>query len=170
MLKATISCIGKFFCKTCTLISLLIPKSPIRRLFTNQGYWFKSCYYFTLSVISDMLIYCMNIFLYILPLFRHKVVIVEGNYLLLEDGVWKEIPSLFDEKWQVLILPRHICLRILPVDLYRFETCMFRCWKLLLENSFVKIVLVKDNCMLLNHNIQPIINCACFMHVIIVTS
>nr|XP_007162491.1 hypothetical protein PHAVU_001G156700g [Phaseolus vulgaris]ESW34485.1 hypothetical protein PHAVU_001G156700g [Phaseolus vulgaris] len=57
---------------------------------------------------------------------QHKVVIVEGNYLLLEDGVWKEISSLFDEKWQVLILPRHICLRILPVDLYRFETCMFR--------------------------------------------
>ncbi|KAL9331823.1 hypothetical protein ACSQ67_001433 [Phaseolus vulgaris] len=51
---------------------------------------------------------------------QHKVVIVEGNYLLLEDGVWKEISSLFDEKWQVLILPRHICLRILPVDLYRF--------------------------------------------------
>ncbi|KHN02536.1 Putative uridine kinase [Glycine soja] len=31
---------------------------------------------------------------------QHKVVIVEGNYLLLEDGVWKEISSLFDEKWQ----------------------------------------------------------------------
>ncbi|KAK7396404.1 hypothetical protein VNO78_17393 [Psophocarpus tetragonolobus] len=30
---------------------------------------------------------------------QHKVVIVEGNYLLLEDGVWKEISSLFDEKW-----------------------------------------------------------------------
>lgn len=31
--------------------------------------------------------------------FRHKVVIVEGNYLLLDDGVWKEISSMFDEKW-----------------------------------------------------------------------
>ncbi|TKY62398.1 ATP binding kinase [Spatholobus suberectus] len=30
---------------------------------------------------------------------QHKVVIVEGNYLLLEDEVWKEISSLFDEKW-----------------------------------------------------------------------
>ncbi|KAI4301168.1 hypothetical protein L6164_034474 [Bauhinia variegata] len=30
---------------------------------------------------------------------QHKVIIVEGNYLLLEDGVWKEISSLFDEKW-----------------------------------------------------------------------
>ncbi|KAH7517295.1 hypothetical protein FEM48_Zijuj09G0048300 [Ziziphus jujuba var. spinosa] len=30
---------------------------------------------------------------------QHKVVIVEGNYLLLEDGPWKEISSIFDEKW-----------------------------------------------------------------------
>ncbi|KAJ7972714.1 Uridine kinase [Quillaja saponaria] len=30
---------------------------------------------------------------------QHKVVIVEGNYLLLEDGVWKEVSSIFDEKW-----------------------------------------------------------------------
>ncbi|KAH1258361.1 putative uridine kinase [Glycine max] len=43
---------------------------------------------------------------------QHKVVIVEGNYLLLEDGVWKEISSLFDEKWQVLILPRHMYIDI----------------------------------------------------------
>lgn len=33
------------------------------------------------------------------PLCRHKVVIVEGNYLLLEDGAWKEISTMFDEKW-----------------------------------------------------------------------
>ncbi|KDP21368.1 hypothetical protein JCGZ_21839 [Jatropha curcas] len=30
---------------------------------------------------------------------QHKVVIVEGNYLLLEEGVWKDILSMFDEKW-----------------------------------------------------------------------
>ncbi|KAL3517638.1 hypothetical protein ACH5RR_020227 [Cinchona calisaya] len=30
---------------------------------------------------------------------RHKVVIVEGNYLLLEEDVWKDISSIFDEKW-----------------------------------------------------------------------
>lgn len=30
---------------------------------------------------------------------RHKVVIVEGNYLLLEEGVWKDISTIFDEKW-----------------------------------------------------------------------
>ncbi|XP_022758330.1 putative uridine kinase C227.14 isoform X2 [Durio zibethinus] len=30
---------------------------------------------------------------------QHKVVIVEGNYLLFEGGVWKEISSMFDEKW-----------------------------------------------------------------------
>ncbi|KAF9617997.1 hypothetical protein IFM89_039368, partial [Coptis chinensis] len=30
---------------------------------------------------------------------RHKVVIVEGNYLLLEEGIWNEVSSIFDEKW-----------------------------------------------------------------------
>lgn len=30
---------------------------------------------------------------------RHKVVIVEGNYLLLEEGAWKDVSSIFDEKW-----------------------------------------------------------------------
>ncbi|XP_027352310.1 putative uridine kinase C227.14 isoform X1 [Abrus precatorius] len=48
---------------------------------------------------------------------QHKVVIVEGNYLLLEDGGWKEISSLFDEKWFIdididkamqRVLKRHI--------------------------------------------------------------
>ncbi|XP_041005881.1 putative uridine kinase C227.14 isoform X2 [Juglans microcarpa x Juglans regia] len=48
---------------------------------------------------------------------QHKVVIVEGNYLLLEDGVWKEISSIFDEKWFIevdidtsmqRVLKRHI--------------------------------------------------------------
>jgi uridine kinase len=30
---------------------------------------------------------------------RHKIVIVEGNYLLLEEDVWREIGDGFDEKW-----------------------------------------------------------------------
>ncbi|KAF9605949.1 hypothetical protein IFM89_021275 [Coptis chinensis] len=30
---------------------------------------------------------------------QHKVVIVEGNYLLLEEGIWNEVSSIFDEKW-----------------------------------------------------------------------
>ncbi|XP_068650809.1 putative uridine kinase C227.14 isoform X2 [Aristolochia californica] len=30
---------------------------------------------------------------------QHKVVIVEGNYILMGDGVWREICSLFDQKW-----------------------------------------------------------------------
>ncbi|KAL5561797.1 hypothetical protein UlMin_031544 [Ulmus minor] len=34
---------------------------------------------------------------------QHKVVIVEGNYLLLEDGTWKEISSVFDQKWFIEI-------------------------------------------------------------------
>ncbi|KAI5680156.1 hypothetical protein M9H77_01383 [Catharanthus roseus] len=48
---------------------------------------------------------------------RHKVVIVEGNYLFLEEGMWKEISSEFDEKWFIdidiekamqRVLKRHI--------------------------------------------------------------
>ncbi|CAH9093666.1 unnamed protein product [Cuscuta europaea] len=48
---------------------------------------------------------------------HHKVVIVEGNYLLLEEGVWNEISSIFDEKWFIdvdiekamqRVLKRHI--------------------------------------------------------------
>lgn len=54
------------------------------------------------------------------PLCRHKVVIVEGNYLLLDDGVWKEISSLFDEKWQVLILLRHKFLLIFSFYPWKF--------------------------------------------------
>ncbi|XP_020093113.1 putative uridine kinase C227.14 isoform X2 [Ananas comosus] len=30
---------------------------------------------------------------------QHKVVIVEGNYLLLEEDTWKDLSALFDEKW-----------------------------------------------------------------------
>ncbi|XP_017697995.1 putative uridine kinase C227.14 isoform X2 [Phoenix dactylifera] len=30
---------------------------------------------------------------------QHKIVIVEGNYLLLKEGAWKEVCSMFDEKW-----------------------------------------------------------------------
>ncbi|KAG4916138.1 hypothetical protein JHK87_053695 [Glycine soja] len=48
---------------------------------------------------------------------QHKVVIVEGNYLLLEDGVWKEISSFFEscmfididiDKAMQRVLKRHI--------------------------------------------------------------
>ncbi|XP_021897975.1 putative uridine kinase C227.14 [Carica papaya] len=30
---------------------------------------------------------------------QHKVVIVEGNYLFLEEGLWKDVSCIFDEKW-----------------------------------------------------------------------
>ncbi|XP_026419222.1 putative uridine kinase C227.14 [Papaver somniferum] len=48
---------------------------------------------------------------------QHKLVIVEGNYLLLEEGAWKEVSSVFDEKWFIdididtamqRVLKRHI--------------------------------------------------------------
>ncbi|GAB2283956.1 hypothetical protein Dimus_018437 [Dionaea muscipula] len=41
----------------------------------------------------------------ILVTLQHKVVIVEGLYLLLEEAVWNEISAIFDEKWQVISLP-----------------------------------------------------------------
>ncbi|KAI9071935.1 hypothetical protein K1719_037641 [Acacia pycnantha] len=63
--------------------------------------------------------------------FQHKVVIVEGNYLLLEDGIWKELSSLFDEKWFIdvdidkamqRVLKRHISTGKPPdVAKYRIE-------------------------------------------------
>ncbi|PKI64068.1 hypothetical protein CRG98_015512 [Punica granatum] len=48
---------------------------------------------------------------------QHKIVLVEGNYLFLEDGVWKEVSSIFDAKWFIdvdidkamqRVLKRHI--------------------------------------------------------------
>ncbi|CAD6267114.1 unnamed protein product [Miscanthus lutarioriparius] len=50
---------------------------------------------------------------------QHKIVIVEGNYLLLEEDVWTEIRDLFDEKWFIdididvsmqRVLKRHIAI------------------------------------------------------------
>eukprot|EP01121_Diplochlamys_sp_Union-15-3_P022326 TRINITY_DN9460_c0_g1_i1.p1 TRINITY_DN9460_c0_g1~~TRINITY_DN9460_c0_g1_i1.p1 ORF type:complete len:168 (+),score=39.06 TRINITY_DN9460_c0_g1_i1:162-665(+) len=29
----------------------------------------------------------------------HQIVVVEGNYLFLEEGVWQDINKLFDERW-----------------------------------------------------------------------
>jgi pantothenate kinase len=34
---------------------------------------------------------------------RHKVVVVEGNYLLLSEGDWKDLESIFDERWFIEI-------------------------------------------------------------------
>lgn len=34
---------------------------------------------------------------------QHKVVIVEGNYLLLEEDIWREIRDMFDERWFINI-------------------------------------------------------------------
>ncbi|KAJ6838414.1 putative uridine kinase C227.14 isoform X1 [Iris pallida] len=48
---------------------------------------------------------------------QHRVVIVEGNYLFLEEGAWKEVCEVFDEKWFIdidintamqRVLKRHI--------------------------------------------------------------
>jgi len=32
------------------------------------------------------------------------VVIVEGNYILLEEGSWKDISDMFDEKWFIRLI------------------------------------------------------------------
>ncbi|KAH6766727.1 P-loop containing nucleoside triphosphate hydrolases superfamily protein [Perilla frutescens var. hirtella] len=48
---------------------------------------------------------------------QHKVVIVEGNYLLLDEDVWRDVSSILDEKWFIdvdikkamqRVLKRHI--------------------------------------------------------------
>jgi hypothetical protein len=39
---------------------------------------------------------------------RHKVVVVEGNYLLLSEGDWKDLESIFDERWY------HSCTQLNP--------------------------------------------------------
>jgi pantothenate kinase len=39
--------------------------------------------------------------IYVAP--QHKVVVVEGNYLLLSDGDWKDLESIFDERWFIEI-------------------------------------------------------------------
>ncbi|KAH9318366.1 hypothetical protein KI387_020135, partial [Taxus chinensis] len=55
----------------------------------------------------------------------HKIVLVEGNYLLLEDGIWREVASLFDERWFLdidinmamrRVEKRHISIGKLPTD------------------------------------------------------
>ncbi|GAV73435.1 PRK domain-containing protein/F-box-like domain-containing protein [Cephalotus follicularis] len=34
---------------------------------------------------------------------QHKVVIVEGNYIFLEEGIWKDVSCMFDEKWFIWV-------------------------------------------------------------------
>lgn len=52
--------------------------------------------------------------------------------MLLEDGVWKEISSLFDEKWQVLVFTEAHVSYIFPLVLKFWKLCV---------NSLMKIQL-----------------------------
>ncbi|XP_010679166.2 putative uridine kinase C227.14 isoform X1 [Beta vulgaris subsp. vulgaris] len=56
---------------------------------------------------------------------QHKVVILEGNYLLLDEGVWNDISTMFDEKWFIdvdldtamqRVLKRHVSKSKKPLD------------------------------------------------------
>lgn len=47
------------------------------------------------AMLSVPATFSFNVFIF----YRHKVVIVEGNYLLLDEDVWRDISSVFDEKW-----------------------------------------------------------------------
>ncbi|CCH47070.1 putative uridine kinase [Wickerhamomyces ciferrii] len=42
--------------------------------------------------------------IYIKP--EHKIIIIEGNYVLLKDENWKEIGSLVDERWKIHVEPK----------------------------------------------------------------
>ncbi|XP_011028728.1 PREDICTED: uncharacterized protein LOC105128662 [Populus euphratica] len=64
-----------------------------------------------------------------MDIFAYKVAIVEGNYLLLEDGAWKDVSSMFDEKWFIdvdidterhIVLKRHI-LQGKPPDVSKWQ-------------------------------------------------
>ncbi|KAF6175827.1 hypothetical protein GIB67_003315 [Kingdonia uniflora] len=44
---------------------------------------------------------------------QHKVVIVEGNYGFFEKGVWKEVSSMFNEKWFIKDVIDNIMERVL---------------------------------------------------------
>lgn len=56
---------------------------------------------------------------------QHQIVIVEGNYLLLDEGLWNDISSMFDEKWFIdvdldtsmqRVLKRHVSKSKKPLD------------------------------------------------------
>lgn len=36
----------------------------------------------------------------------HRIVIIEGNYVLLKDSNWKDIGSLVDERWKIHVEPK----------------------------------------------------------------
>ncbi|KAL5702101.1 hypothetical protein ACHQM5_027360 [Ranunculus cassubicifolius] len=61
---------------------------------------------------------------------QHKVVIVEGNYLLLEEDIWKDVSSMFDEKWFIeadldtamqRVFKRFISEMDLPLDIAKWR-------------------------------------------------
>ena len=137
--------------------------------FSTHGSWFSSYCYLLRCLLILVTLKCTawNGSYCFLHLCRHKVVIVEGNYLLLEGGIWKEISSLFDEKWQVSVLQRHIFLLIFYCWPWSFGCCMltllriqlWTCDSLCLTISSVKIILMEDYYMFTESHIQLIFSC-----------
>lgn len=49
--------------------------------------------------------------------YRNRIVIVEGNYLLLDEDDWKDLRDLFDETWLVLAAEDVTFLKACHVDM-----------------------------------------------------
>ncbi|KAH3687818.1 hypothetical protein WICPIJ_001193 [Wickerhamomyces pijperi] len=44
---------------------------------------------------------------------QHRIIIIEGNYVLLRDEYWKEISKIVDEKWKIKVDPINARRRII---------------------------------------------------------
>ena len=44
-----------------------------------------------------------NLIIFFLFKFRNKIILVEGNYLFLQEDNWKKISNFFDEKWFIKV-------------------------------------------------------------------
>lgn len=68
-------------------------------ILSTSKFEFNSCYISSrLYYIFQRFCHSFNAFLFVV-FCSHKVVIIEGNYLLLEDDIWNDISSIFNEKW-----------------------------------------------------------------------
>lgn len=81
------------------------------------------------------------------------MVIVEGNYLLLNEGVWKEVSSLFDEKWFIevdidtamqRVCKRHISTAGKPQDVAKWRVRLVLLFSALLSLLLYQIYLQFD--------------------------
>lgn len=76
----------------------------------------------------------------------HRIVIIEGNYVLLKDEYWREISAIVDEKWKIKVEPlqarRRIVKRHLEAGISATEDeAIERCN----NNDLVNAVYIREN-------------------------